>query len=592
MSTTPPLYTMVQRLSLLVLLLATATVGRAQVVSVGPYRGFADATTKTVLVSIPADEDGSAALANGSAAPSDRSAAPSNGSAAPSDRPAASSASPAAPSANPAALAASSPSLPSTVVINDEEYTVETTTLPLLRLEHGNVGSDAFVAARLTLIDPSAETIDLPVEVRYRGATSLAYHKKNYAVKLLDPTTGESLDEPLLGMRSDNSWVLDAMASDMARMRNRVSTDIWLDFAQRPYYADSAPTMTNGTHGRFVEAFVGDRYWGLYCLTEKVDRKQLRLKKFKDGQPRGILYKSYRYDDMRRIIDPDPSPLSSTWQGWEASYPDVRKGEPFDWTPLYNVVDFLSIEPPDFDLLDFLWQRVDIPLWRDYNLFCDLLHADDNVCKNMYVYYPDITQPADVLADPNGRPVYPAGTIVSIAAPGPLCICPWDLDATWGRTYDRQPIDPTENCNVANWVNYQMWVSQRDGGRSIIDRWAHLRAKWFRPETLWPYFERYFSLFASSGAAARETQRWDGIDGVHLDFDAEARFIHDWIGRRITYLDGDYLYHDEGIVSLRPADQACPAVYTLDGRRVATQKSPKPLGPGLYIEGGKKKFIR
>ena len=48
-----------------------------------------------------------------------------------------------------------------------------------------------------------------------------------------------------------------------------------------------------------MELFVGGRYWGLYCLTEKVDRKQLRLKKFVGDRVRGVGYKSFAYDTLR-----------------------------------------------------------------------------------------------------------------------------------------------------------------------------------------------------------------------------------------------------------------------------------------------------
>lgn len=487
--------------------------------------------------------------------------------------------------------------LPDVFQHEDMTYDVCTTTLPLVLLEHDDLVSDAFRQGHLTLIDPVAtegtKPFTCPVELRYRGATALSYDKKNYAVKLLDPTTADnpdgmlSLDASLLGMRSDNSWILDAMASDMARMRNRVSMDFWLDFSTRPYYAEKEPTMVNGTHGRFVEAFVGDRYWGIYCLTEKVDRKQLKLKKYVEpAQPRGLLYKSFAYDNLLIINDPNPDNNSSTWQGWEAAYPDVRKGEPFDWAPLIDVIRFFRITPPDFDLQDSLFLKIDVPLWRDYNLFCDLLHADDNVAKNMYVYYHDATAEASA-------PFY-NGELRLAPPPGLLCICPWDLDATWGRTFDRKPIDPRENCNVSNGPNMHLWLSVPQRYiKHYNKRWEELRQDAFLPENIWPYFERYFDLFETSGAGDRETERWDGVNGVHLDFKAEAYYIRNWIPRRIWYLDGDYEYANEGIIAINTAETPGDnSIYTLDGRLVTTQHSPKPLGPGLYIVGGKKMFVK
>lgn len=530
-----------QRLLTTILVIISAVAARAQLVTVDGHYGLIDASTQRVLVCLTPEQLADAQL-------------------------------------------------PATFTHEGRSYDVHTTTLPLIRLQHGALTSESFADGRLTLIDPeaTADPADAaqgtvatwPAQLRYRGATALAYDKKNYAVKLCDPASEgtpeglQPIDASLLGMRSDNSWILDAMASDVSRLRNRASTDFWLSFSAKPYYADLEPQMTNGTHGRYVEVFLDDRYWGLYCLTEKVDRKQLKLKKFKDGAPRGILYKSFTYDNLHQISDPNPSNDSFTWQGWECSYPDVRKGEPIDWTPLYDLITFLCLEVPDFDLIDHLHERVDRPLWRDYILFCDLLHADDNVSKNLLVYYRDITAPATILSA--------QGTPYEVPAPGPLCVCPWDLDATWGRSFDRQIIDPLSNCNVSNAVNYHLWVSQTDQGRHFLDRWAELRAHHFMPDHIWTFFQRYFDLFASSGAAGREAERWQDVNGVHLDFEAEARYMREWIERRVYYLDGDYEYANEGI--LAPTTPLLPsASYLLDGRRV-----DRPTRPGFYIVGGKK----
>lgn len=541
---------LMQRIITAIIILAAAFTHKAaaQVVSVGEHLGLIDNTTHRVLVTTPQPDA----------------------------------------------------SLPAVFHYDGADYDVCATTLPLVLLEHGELLSDAFRQGRLTLIEPEAKAgeapFSCPAEMRYRGATALAYDKKNYAVKLLDPTTADDpdglqpLDASLLGMRTDNSWILDAMASDMARMRNRVSTDFWLDFSARPYYANDEPDMLNGTRGRFVEAFVGDRYWGLYCLTEKIDRKQLKLKKPKDGAPRGLLYKSYRWDNLVTFTDPWPAATDYTWQGWECSYPDNRKGEPFNWEPLIDIIRFFRITPPDFDLQDSLFLKIDVPLWRDYNLFCDLLHADDNVSKNMYVYYRDVT--AETSA-----PFY-NGDLRLAPPPGPMCICPWDLDATWGRTYDRLPIDPKENCNVSNGTNIHLWLSVPQRFiRHYYKRWEELRQDAFLPENIWPYFERYFDLFETSGAGDRETERWDGVNGVHLDFKAEADFIRNWIPRRVWYLDGDYEYANDGIASVDSDASLSTDVYTLDGRVVASCASNSSLQAlqlpaGVYVYKHRKYIVR
>ena len=128
--------------------------------------------------------------------------------------------------------------------------------------------------------------------LRHRGATASGKSKKAYAIKLYDSYEGNSLDRSFFGLRSDNNWILDAMAVDRGRIRNRITTDLWNDFSADPYPKASEPTMVNGTRVHFVEVILNGEYHGLYCMTEKIDRKQLKFKNYQEAPDnvRGRLY--------------------------------------------------------------------------------------------------------------------------------------------------------------------------------------------------------------------------------------------------------------------------------------------------------------
>lgn len=448
--------------------------------------------------------------------------------------------------------------MPATIEKDGRIWAVTTTTLPIVSLDHGEVVSDSFQPGSMKLIHGDGTAEEYHTLLRYRGASSLIYDKKNYAVKLTD-ANGEDMDASLLGMRSDNSWILDAMAVDMARMRNRVSTDLWLALSTRPYYANLEPSMVNGTHGEFVEVTVNGAYWGIYCLTEKVDRKQLKAKKYKDNTVRGVLYKAIAHDSLREITK-IPQNTSATWQGWEAQYPDPSKGEPSTWQPLYSLAELLSQPEGSKEVEQTLETRVDLPVWIDYCLLMDLMHATDNAKKNMFVYFRDITA-SDVRA----------------------CICPWDMDATWGRTWRRIKEGPETNCNISNGVNFHMYTTLPDGFYRQCQRWAELRDAGMTAEYILAIFDRYFDLFERSGAAGRETERWNGINDVTIDFETEKEYIHDWVPRRIVYLDSDYGYHaPSGIEDISNDTHESDAIYGIDGRKASTSTH------GIVIVNGKK----
>ena len=126
--------------------------------------------------------------------------------------------------------------------------------------------------------DPSSDIVRYHCKFRVRGGTASTFDKKSFAVKLYDDA-GEDLDANIFGVREENSWILDAMAIDRTRMRNRVCFDVWNAMSRTPY--DTKYENRNGTKGVFVELFINGEYNGLYCLTDKIDRKLLGLKKVK-----------------------------------------------------------------------------------------------------------------------------------------------------------------------------------------------------------------------------------------------------------------------------------------------------------------------
>lgn len=392
--------------------------------------------------------------------------------------------------------------------------------LPVIRLTGENL-STTFSSGTFQLDDGKV----LPIEIRYRGSTSLSYDKKSFAIKLQDEK-GEKLDSALLGMRSDNSWILDAMTIDKARMRNRVSTDLWNDFSRKSYVSELNPETQNGTHGKFVEVYLNNEYWGLYCFTEKIDRKQLKLKKFKGKTPKGMLYKSNGWSSLHSEDETyyEYNNNSATWHSLEVSYPDVEEGEPIDWKPLVDDVYWMTFSD-SIEVNSHFKDKFDLPVWEDYFLFVEFLMADDNICKNMYIYCYDITE-----------------------ANQKMSIAPWDLDHSWGRSWTSDTLcAEVETETWFNWVSYLMQYVYTGLDKTYKERYQELRQTYFTPERFKKYFSDYFTLFRSTGAWEREKARWSGVNGIELDIDAEEQYIYNWIDRRFAFMDKKYGDNPAGI---------------------------------------------
>lgn len=309
------------------------------------------------------------------------------------------------------------------------------TFLPIVEMRVASCNKTTYTLGTLRLTDADVAGYDSTnyAKFRYRGATASGFEKKAYNVKICD-AAGESVDRQFFGLREDNNWILDAMAVDPACMRNRVATDIWNEFASKPYYADREKKALTGTRGHFVEVFLNGHYHGIYCMTEKMDRKQLKLKKYKSAadsksgeeEVHGVLYKADQWcyevfmgHESGSSYYPGTAPRSyyntlgqETWASFELKYPDYEE-EAVDWEPLWNGINF-AVTSSQSTFESGMASHFDLPVVNDYYLFLDLLLATDNHGKNMLYF----------VYDRQGT----EGDRLSLA--------PWDLDGTLGARWD------------------------------------------------------------------------------------------------------------------------------------------------------------
>ena len=441
------------------------------------------------------------------------------------------------------------------------------TGLPIVQLySEGNYLSSEFSPGKIRVTEPEKETTGelFNSEMRYRGASALSYSKKSFAIKLKDEN-GKGLDQSFFDLRNDNYWILDAMAVDHSRMRNRVCTDLWNDFSADPYHKPMEKKLVNGTRGQFVEVFLDDEYWGLYCMTERVDRKQLKLKKFDDATQtiKGVLYKSdnWSYSVMMGYVPdrgPDPSygvpnyqNYSEGWDRYEMEYPKLDDGQTIDWEPLYDVVSFAAKSNNTIFKAE-LEQQIDFPVWLDYYLFIELILATDNHGKNGFYYMYDINEERK------------------------LGIAPWDLDGTFGRRWNGSPVYASQDFiefiiayehGENNLYRRLKETNAASYNEVLKKRYDALRSNYFSEESLIKRFSDYKEMFDNSGAATREENRWSGENRITVDFDEELGYLTQWIIDRTNYLN----------------DQYGPPATSIDDVEVSYQVYPNPVTDMLYI---------
>jgi len=359
--------------------------------------------------------------------------------------------------------------------------------------------------------------------IEFRGAGALRYDKKAFSFKLKDRQTKENKDARLLGMREDQSWILDAMWLDCGKMRNRVCFDLWNDF-NTLYYSAEEPEAVSATHGYPVELILNGAYHGLYVLSDRIDRKQLKLKK-----KGGYLYKGKEWTDECKLqgISASYNNSSLTWQGFESDYPD-EAGE-IEFKYLSDLVQFFASASKE-EFAAHCEERLDASSLIDYFIFINLLSAYDNTGRNVFwgIYN------------------------VNLTAVPKFIIQPWDMDGTLGRTWDAVKIEPERGLGFDNGLilrnengskyfrPFERIMNENPNGikQRIYERLMAVKGNALSPANMASKVDYYKRQVVESGALERDRRRWTGHSMYgYADPEEEAAYMKAWYAARLSYLE-------------------------------------------------------
>lgn len=417
------------------------------------------------------------------------------------------------------------------------------TGVPIVQI-YGDFGYD-YTKGLIRVFEPGKEQPKLfNTKMKWRGGITNGNnkHKRNYNVKIYNDNW-EKKDKRYFGLRDDNKWILEACQVDMLRIRNRVLTDLWNDFSTKPYYFAEQPKAMTGTRGQFVEVLLNSKYVGMYCMTECIDRKQMKLAKHDtiNNVFHGQLWKSkdWSYETfMGHYTDRNTYPMyepasydnySEMWQSYSTEYPDIDDVNPTNWEPLYNAVKLIA-SGSDEEVSQKFNTYFDYPLLKDYYILMETILSSDNHGKNMFFANYDVQKSPKIT------------------------FAVWDMDATTGQRWSdeyyhsnimRPEQDYTEYITNFEHGDYNLFrrmkaLNINNFNDSVRYRYRELRKTYLNTDSLINRFATAVANLQKCGVADRESKRWSGdsdIDGKTLNFDTELEYIKDWITRRMNYLD-------------------------------------------------------
>lgn len=448
--------------------------------------------------------------------------------------------------------------------------------------------STTYVEGVMRLTPVEGKVVELNAKFKTRGATASQYSMKPaFNMKLRDEK-GEELDSALLGMRSLSSWILDAMAIDRIGMRNRVAFDVWNEFSRLPY--TTSFEGRSGTTGRFVEVYINNVYKGIYCLTDRINRKLLDLKKpqvdtvqigtLEDGTPklredvtiRGVLYKHGTNDigDQNHVAYSEDSVayVIAYHDAWELAEPEKYAGKQA-WAPLEDIYAHR----------------------RDYEWICDHFFVEELAEYQVFIMALSITDNWGAKNSYIG-----ARNVTTDGAKHKFVYVPWDLDTSLGggsngKYYDGQysswkPTDVVKSSVMP--VPFSVCNGKADYKEMLRNAWIRGREGALSYESIKEKLYRYRDLFLASGAWERSVAYWESQrykPCYVTDLAKEIEYILVWYKNRISEMDA-YFDVREGIATPACTTAAPRLFYNLQGIQEPKAKVQKKNT--IYVIDGKK----
>ena len=324
--------------------------------------------------------------------------------------------------------------------------------------------------------------------IRMRGASSSVYDKKSYKVELSNKVS-------LFGMEVDDDWILDSLYSDKSKIRNKLSSDLW-------NVINNNQAINNDLNGEFVEVFIDNHYQGLYVLKEKVDKKRT------DVLDNGLLVKSIAHstDLTKSKFISDDVKISEVGSDMYIENFELKK---YTNVSLNNFISMMK-DYYIFHDYDSINRNFDFDNFLNYKILVMFIMGEDNITKNQYLS----------MTDEKSK----------------IFITPWDMDLTFGLDWESLSTGSgLYDIDVfgSDWID--KYINSDIDGRTfelMRKRYFELRKDVINMDTINCYLDSYKEKIIDSGAAMRDSARWD-----EYDVEYEIEYIRDWSLKRIQFLD-------------------------------------------------------
>ena len=426
-------------------------------------------------------------------------------------------------------------------IVAHAQITRTETHLPILRITVADsIPDEPKISAHLAVIDRGVAGPNRPTDsptgydgvigIELRGQTSRGWPKQSYGIETRK-ADGSNNNVALLGLPTENDWVLYAPFHDRSLLRN-----VFVYGLGRRLLAWSPRT-------RYVELWLNDDYRGVYVLTEKIkrDRNRVAIAELEEEDNSGMaLTGGYLLKIDKGIDSTGQNHFLSAYS--ESAYPD------------YATVDVLFVDPKSEELTPA--QRTYIETY--FHAFEAALRGPDFADPQTgYAAFVDVGSFVDylILSELSGNlDAYRVSTYFHKPRGGKLTMGPlWDYNFALGSTrfceaddaqqwrYAFNAVCPDDRWLVPFW--WERLLEDLTFATRLRRRYTALRTGPLHRDSLHQMLDRQVQELGT--AAARDYARWPGtrwlVPYTAVGHRAESDALYAWLDRRLAFLDDEWL---------------------------------------------------
>lgn len=431
-------------------------------------------------------------------------------------------------------------------VPSSAQVELTTSNLPILIVDTGGetIVDEPKIPATLGIIDNGPGVLnnitdpfndyDGNIGIELRGSTSqFLFDKKSYGVETWTPAL-EDTSVSLLGLPTEEDWVLHGPYSDKTLMRNLLSFHLW------------SFTGWYGSRSRLCELVINGDYKGVYVLLEKVKRDKDRVaisrlnpdENSGDDLTGGYIVKLDKFDGSNSgegFVSPYAPPRRTSGEQIIFFQFDYPKGRDITGAQRQYIEDYVTAFEDALASPDFRNPVTGYRAYADANSFVDMALLNE-LTRNVDAYR------LSTFLYKNKESV--GGKLVM----GP----PWDFNLAFGNANYCSGSD-TEGwgwdfnnvCYFDFWLNPFWWDRFRLDGDFILrmqQRWQELRQGPWSNNSIMNFIDSVATVL--NVPQQRNFQRWD-VQGSYVwpnnfvgsTYQEDVDYLKSWITDRLDWLD-------------------------------------------------------